>query len=80
MRVDDWPRCFLRLHADFDWFLPLGGLKEGTSFDTPRRPGFARAINGSEVNFTSNLEYSPPTGYVYSCELKRSSTIGIIFL
>ncbi|VDD74984.1 unnamed protein product [Mesocestoides corti] len=39
--VDDWPKCFLRLHSDFSWFLPVGGQRELS------RPGIARAINGT---------------------------------
>ncbi|VUZ50175.1 unnamed protein product [Hymenolepis diminuta] len=57
--VDDWPRCFQRLHSDFGMFLPLVTQKEGVLVSGQKRPGFARAVNGDKLDSFSNLEVSP---------------------
>ncbi|KAM3172255.1 hypothetical protein ACTXT7_014932 [Hymenolepis weldensis] len=57
--VDDWPRCFQRLHSDFGMFLPLVTQKEGVFVGGQKRPGFARAVNGDKLDSFSNLEISP---------------------
>ncbi|KAM7542855.1 hypothetical protein Aperf_G00000002223 [Anoplocephala perfoliata] len=57
--VDDWPRCFQRLHTDFGWFLPLRSQKGGAFVSGQKGPGFARAVNRNESDSIPNLEVSP---------------------
>ncbi|CDS39403.1 protein RIC1 [Echinococcus multilocularis] len=56
MHVDDWPRCFLRLHSDFGWFLSIGIQKEDVLACTQKRPGFAQAVNGMRTDSIANSE------------------------
>ncbi|VDN96916.1 unnamed protein product, partial [Rodentolepis nana] len=64
--VDDWPRCFQRLHSDFGMFLPLPIQKEGVSINRQKRPGFAKAVNIDKPKSSLNLDISPS---VWHCNL-----------
>lgn len=75
MDVDDWPRCFLHLHTDFNWFLPIGVQKEVVLARTQKRPGFAQAVNGTKVDSTVTLETHSPVWWVYFMEFIRAGDV-----